>query len=186
MTSNGPRPIIGLPLYGATKTALEKLREHLPKGAFFDVPPAREKEHIEEWAAALGGISLEAIMDAAGRWLRDEEHIDSKGRTSIPTIASFARYARKVDFAHWRPPLTLTPPPAKSLPGRIHELTTRAIRALGSRQLAEEVWGVLIRAALPGPASQAVREGRVTDDDFDVAIALVRESDRLAKQKRPA
>ncbi|MCA2991057.1 hypothetical protein [Gemmatimonas sp.] len=186
MTTNGPRPVIGLPLYGATKAALEKLREHLPKGAIFDVVPAKEKEYVEEWAAALSGITLEAIIDAAGRWLRDEAHIDSKGRTAIPTIASYARYARNVDFAHWRPPLTLSEQRPRTLPGRIHELTVRAIRSLGSRELAEEVWGVLIRSAAPGAPSQAVREGRVTDEDFDIAIALVRESDRLAKAKRTA
>lgn len=186
MSANGPKPIIGLPLYGATKNALEKLREHLPKGAIFDVPPAKEREYVEDWAAALVRISLEAIMDAAGRWLRDEEHIDAKGRTTIPTIASFARYARKVDCDHWRPPLTLTEQRPKTLPGRIHELSVRAERLLGNRELAQEVWGVLYKNAAPGAASQAVREGRISDEDFEIAISIVRESDRLAKTKRPA
>jgi hypothetical protein len=174
---------IGYPLYNATKQALERLRKNLPPGALTRDPETSEKEFIDEWAAALIGVSLEAVLDAAGRWLRDPELVDGKGRTRIPQIASFAMYARKVDFDHWRPPLTLTEQTPRKLPGRVHELQIRAERSLGSRELAQEVWGVLLRGALPGEPSQAVREGRISDADFDVAIALVRESARAARKK---
>ncbi|WP_396216343.1 hypothetical protein [Gemmatimonas sp.] len=190
MSDSGPQVKISWPLHNATKVAIEKFRTHLPKGSLqpnaSDDPAKAELAYIDEWAGKLIGVSLDAIIDAASRWLRDEELLDEKGRTRIPTIAAFGRYARNVDFEYFRPPLTLTEQRPKTLPGRIHELTVRAIRSLGSRELAEEVWGVLIRDAAPGAASQAVREGRVSNEDFDIAIGIVRESDRLAKTKRPA
>lgn len=182
--SSGPKVVIGFPLHQATKSALAKFRSYLPSGVL-DVPKeVDETEFVNEWAAPLIGVTLEAVLDAVGRWLRDPELVDAKGRTRIPQIASFAAYARKVDFEHWRPPLVLEPQrPSNEGSARQREmLQKRAEAALGSRELAQEVWGVLLRQAPPGAPSQAVRDGSVSMQAFDEAIEIVRESARLAKR----
>jgi hypothetical protein len=173
--------VIGFALYNATKAALDKFRRFLPAGALSDVT---EKADIEEWAKALIGVSLDAILDAASRWLRDEELLDAKGRTTIPNIASFARYARRVDFEHWRPPLVMVAqqPASIGTMSQRETLQRRAQASLGSRELAQEVWGVLWKEATTDQQRQAVREGRVPLAEFDIAIELVRESARLARR----
>lgn len=188
MSQTQPQPNIGWPLFSATADALATLRMHLPKGALRpdasgDGASKAEEHYVREWATALSGISLDAIRDAASRWLRDEELLDSQGRTRIPNIAAYARYARQVDFNHWRAPhlqLVQTPP---VLSGRIHDLSTLALRAFGSRAHVEAVWGELFTRATAGAETQRVREGRVSDEEFEAAMATVRarlEAERAA------
>ncbi len=179
--------VIQFPLYNATKSALQKFRTHLPNGVFTEMDdPNTERAFVEEWAAALIGVTMDAILDAASRWLRDPDKIDRGDRTRIPTIAGFALYARNIDFEHYRPKLVLTPQrPANA--GTAHQreaLQRRAEAALGSRELAQEVWGMLWQLASSSQRRQAVRDGDVSLEDFDDAIAMVRESNRVAK--RPA
>lgn len=178
MSTYGAQPQIGWQLYKATKQALDTFRMHLPKGALRpDVagdPDEAEKLYVRDWAGALFNVTLDAIPDAASRWLRDEEHLDRQGRMRIPTIAGFARYARLVDLTEWRAPHLRIVPAPSVLSGRIHTLTTRAIAALGSREHAESVWGVLLQRAAAGVDAQRVREGRVTDAEFSAALDCVR------------
>ncbi len=178
MSQYGAQPQIGWQLFKATKQALDTFRMHLPKGTLRpDVdgdPDEAEKHYVREWAAALVNVSLDAIPDAASRWLRDEEHLDRQGRMRIPTIAGFARYARRVDLTEWRAPHLRVMPAPTVLSGRIHALTTRAMAALGGREHAESVWGMLFQQASAGADAQRVREGRVTDAEFEAAVATVR------------
>ncbi|GAB1344800.1 hypothetical protein [Gemmatimonas sp.] len=178
MSDQGTQPKIGYRLFAATQQAIEIFRRHLPKGTLrpnvAGDSPTAEMDYVREWAVALVNVTVEAIPDAASQWLRDEEHIDAQGRTRIPNIAAFARYARRVDLADWRAPHLQVIPGPPVLSGRIHDLTTRALRTLGSREHAESVWGELFTRAAPGEECQRVREGRVTDAEFDAAVATVR------------
>lgn len=182
-----PSPI-GFLLRKATREALQLFQDHLPKGAF-SIPEGdtsqsdRETKWVDTWAHALIGVSLVAIPDAARRWLGDEEKLDSKDRTMIPQPASFAKYARKVDYDYHRlatPQLALIAgydraPHTTVLVGRVGELGARARKELGSMRLASEVWEVLLQNAGTESETRAIREGRVSDADFDCAIRMVRE-----------
>lgn len=187
MSDHGTQPQIGYRLFAATQKALNTFRAHLPKGALRPDAAGNaieaENEFVRNWAAALFGISLDAIPDAASRWLRDEGLIDEQDRTRIPSIAVFARYARRVDLEHWRAPVQQVVQTPPVLSGRIHDLTTRALRSLGSLEHAEAVWGELFTRAAPGEECQRVREGRVTDAEFEAAVDTVRarlDAERLA------
>lgn len=190
------KPVVNFRLRSITRDALLKFRTHMPAGVFAQMDsqvPGKEPgttkgdEFVEEWAGALVGISFDAIEDAVSRWLRDPEKLDKDDRTRIPTIAAFRSYAKAVDYDHYRirpqPTLVAHLPENHASASKRTELQLRAEAALGSRELAQEVWGVLMKAAPPGERSKAVRDGDVSEDDFDIAIAIVRESDRLAKKK---
>lgn len=178
---------IGWALFQATLKALLYFREHLPPGVLpqLDKDAEAHDAFVREWATALAGTSLEAILDAAQRWMRDPEKVDKQDRTRIPQMASFAMYARAVDMEHWRPKLVLEPQrPSNADTAQLrNSMTMRALTELGSRELAQEVWSVLWRMADSSAQRQAVREGRVTQQDFDDAILIVRESQRLARAR---
>lgn len=179
--SEGPQTVISYPLYRKVQYALTKFRDFLPPGTLsFPDHPAdksvaeREKAWIEEWAAALIGVSLDAIPDAASRWLRDEELLDAKGRTRIPQIASFAAYARRVDREHWRPHTPVAAPATSTLPGHMQDFGRRALRELGSWAAAGRVAEVLMASASTREDRERVRQWRITDAEFMHAVDTVR------------
>lgn len=179
-------PVIGVALFGVTAKALEKLAGHLPPAVFprLQLDGNDRDEFIRDWAAGLMGITLDAILDAARRYVVDEDNLDASGRLKVPNAASFARYARRVDFDHFRPPLVLVSQRPSSIDtmSQRETLQRRAEASLGSRELAQEVWGVLWKDASSDAQRTAVREGRVTLEEFDLAIELVRESARTARR----
>lgn len=178
--------VIETALFGVTAKALEKLSGHLPPAVFprLQVDGADRDDFIRDWAKGLIGITLDAILEAARRYVVDEANLDHVGRLKVPNAASFARYARQVDFDHFRPPLVMTQQQPASLgtKSQIVTLQLRAEASLGSRELAQEVWGVLLKDAATPEQRTAVREGRVTLEEFDIAIAIVRESARVARR----
>jgi hypothetical protein len=172
--------VIKWPLFTATRDALTHFHEYLPPGAMGDMPTdgTKLREHVNEWAKALIGVSLSAIPDAASRWMRDPELVDAKGRTRIPSIASFGMYARRVDGEYHRPPRPQMRP--RLQPGenaaRIDELGKRAKDRLGSHMLASQVWDVLREGAATPEIENDIRAGIVSDQEFDLAIEFVRQS----------
>ncbi|BAH39279.1 MAG TPA: hypothetical protein DGD08_10295 [Gemmatimonas aurantiaca] len=167
---------IHFPLYNTTQQALGKFRRYLPAGA---LPPREtpelEKEEVEEWASALLGVTLEAITDAVSRWLRDEEMIE-RGRTRVPTIATFARYARQVDRDHHRPPLAMVVdrPSLQDCASRIEQLQLRAEQVLG-REHGGRVWGILLDFARTSEEREQIRNGVIAFDRFDEAVAMAKQ-----------
>ncbi len=180
---------IGVPLFKATSKALEKLSGHFPPAVFpkLQLDDERRDEYIRDWAGPLIGVSLDAIIDAARRWIGDPDKVVTKAgeqRLQVPTAASFAMYARNVDFEYYRPKLVLEPqrPSNADTSGMRDEMQRRAEASLGNRELAQEVWGFLWKSATTDERRQQVREGRVSMDDFDDAIRIVRESSRTQRR----
>ncbi len=170
---------VAFPLYNATKEALNKFRQFLPAGAIPDEPADSEaaRAFVNEWAQGLTGVKLEAILDAVSRWLRDPELVDRYGRTRIPSIASFAMYARRVDVEHHTPQIVTSPakPTLADTIGRHEQLLARAYAALGSKEAAARVIPLMLEFAESAEERMNIRAGYIALERFDEAVGMVRQ-----------
>lgn len=179
---------VAFALYNATKEALNKFRQFLPAGAIPDEPddPEAARAFVNEWAQALAGVKLEAIPDAVSRWLRDPELVDRYGRTRIPSIASFAMYARRVDHEHHtlQPVAPTAKPTLADQIRRQENFLARACEKLGSHEAASRVIPLLLEFAQSPEERTRIRACEITMQRFDEAIEIVRE--QIEREKAAA
>ena len=159
----------------------------------------KREDLIVTWARACVGITVDAIPDAARRWLADPQHIISSSRLQIPNPATFAKYARGVDRQYYRATVPVGPKPA-GLPGRAHDFGRRAYQELGSWAAVSLVNDELLRLAPDADAERRIREHRIglhpSDpwprvEHFDEAVRLVKArlalaAEQNAQQRVPA
>ncbi len=133
---------------------------------------------VNTWARAFLGISLEALPEAAERWVAE--------RDAIPTPAAFAAYARAIDNAEYRTRGRLDLAPQATSGARITRLDLLAQRVrrakLDTRETAR-LWDLLLSSAATEEERQQVREGQVTDQAFDDALEHLLEH-LLAQRER--
>lgn len=165
-------------LAGAVRRALHVFARHKPH--LFKLAHENSADaslFVDEWARALIGVTLEAIPDAAQRWVAT--------RTEIPSVAAFGQFARDIDYAEYRPPVIERHSndgdrgrwprgvePAKDF-GQVDKLGRRAHALLGDWQGVSEVWGLLWKTAPTMGERARVRAGDVDDDMFDEAMRIV-------------
>lgn len=170
MTTHPATPVRVSPLLAqATAKALQIFADHWPRAVKITQVMQRDSESrdrlILQWARALMGVTLDAIPDAAQRWIADPQHAMTNGRTVIPTLAHFVRYAKDVDRQYYRIGHRTTPMP-NGLPGKASELSGRALEILGTLRRVAEVTDELLRFCPDDPAArQRVRANRFSKEE---------------------
>ncbi len=137
-------------------------------------------EFVSDWARAMLGVTLDAIPDAAQRWIAT--------KTEIPSPAAFGYFAREIDRNEYRtvPAVDLKLhrdpnawPPLVEVPkdfDRIDVLGRRAYDALKNWEAVSEVWALLWQTAPTTEERSQVRAGAIDDEMFDDAVRIVRTS----------
>lgn len=137
-------------LVKATAQALEIFAEHWPRSVAISGTMKRDSVSrdglILSWARALSGVTLDAIPHAAERWLADPHHAMTNGRTVIPSMAAFVKYARQIDRESFRVGRSTAPLPSGS-PGRAQDLARAAKGELREWRFVMEVPQQLITTA---------------------------------------
>ena len=155
----------------ATCQVLEYFALHRPRVGAFRVfrengPDAQRL--VAVWARAVLGISLEALPEAAERWIAE--------RTEIPMPATFAKYARQIDNAEFRnrDRLDLAPQAVAVRAATNRDTLGRLARDAGltSRETMN-LWDDLLRGADNDDARDQIRQGNVSDTEFANALQRI-------------
>lgn len=200
-TSPSALPRVSPGLVKATTEALAVFAEHWPRavriaGAMYRNNESRDAL-ILQWARSLTGITFDAIPEAARRWLADPNHAMANGRTVIPTIPNFARYARQIDRQYFRVGHSTAPLP-NGMPGTASTLAKGAKEILGSLRRVAEVTDELLKFCPDDLAArQRVRANRFSTEKNGpfpqerhyweaVEIVRLRHADAIERERQHA
>lgn len=154
-------------LLAATRRALLVLARHWPtKFKAVHGSSDQDEAFVADYAKACAYVALDALEDAALAWVARSKF--------APTPAEFGDIAREL-----RPPLAPRAGAAPDVPAlakdgdRVDLLARRAFRALGSWRKVADVWSLLWLTATTADERDQVREGRVPDDLFEIAVQKI-------------
>lgn len=155
----------------AVRSALQVFARHRP--TIFRLANEESdagSDFVADYARALLGVSLEAIPDAAQRWVAQ--------RSEIPGAASFGAFARAIDKAEYRAPQEESSYRQSSLP--VPEFATNRdfgaidrFYAMAKEQLLDAGYrgSVLVAVSQMWAILYGSQEGHVTDDNGNVRLS---------------
>jgi len=158
----------------AVSLALLSFARHWPRAMALALDPSEAgRAYVADYARALLGCDLEAIPEAAQRWLSDNQKPPRPNEFAVLARA-VARELRPVQYANvvnGGTDSSQSLPVAYEQTQRIEQRSRRIKQSMASWREVSEVWALLYASAPDDTARHAVRVGDVPLDVIDDAVA---------------